>query len=103
MKPDKKHIAILAIPEMDDTTVTDARKLFFGYKEKEIITEGTFDDDVWGLCDEYARYHLDFSFDSSCLEFVEFSRRFHITAADGGTCTRLIAENFTYYEKNCLQ
>lgn len=80
MKPDKKHIAILAIPEMDDTTVTDARKLFFGYKEKEIITEGTFDDDVWGLCDEYARYHLDFSFDSSCLEFVEFSCRFHITA-----------------------
>lgn len=30
-----KHTAILAIPEIDDITINEARRLFLAYKEKE--------------------------------------------------------------------
>lgn len=72
-----KHTAILAISEIDETTINDARRLFFAYKKKNIITDGLFDDDRWSLCDEYARYHLDFQLDKKAFE--EFSFKMKIT------------------------
>lgn len=72
-----KYTAILAISEIDETTVNDARRLFFAYKEKNIITEGLFDDDRWSLCDEYAVYHLDFQLDEKAFE--EFGLKMKIT------------------------
>ena len=85
-----KHTAILAISEIDKTTINDARRLFFAYKEKSIITDGLFDDDRWSLCDEYARYHLDFQLDSKAFE--EFSFKMKITE-----------EEFINYMKTYLQ
>ena len=36
-----KHTAILAIPELDKTTVKEAKRLFFAYKDKNIIDDNT--------------------------------------------------------------
>lgn len=77
MKEKGKHTAILAISEIDETTISDARKKFSAYKKKDIIMEGLFDDDRWGLCDEYAKYHLDFRLDSE--RFEEFGYRMKLT------------------------
>ncbi|MDD6588646.1 MAG: hypothetical protein PUF29_08615 [Anaerobutyricum hallii] len=77
MKEKGKHTAVLAISEIDETTISDARKKFLAYKKKDIIMEGLFDDDRWGLCDEYAKYHLDFRLDSE--RFEEFGSRMKLT------------------------
>ena len=42
-----KYTAILAIPELDKTTVKEAKRLFFAYKDKNIIDNCIFDDDIW--------------------------------------------------------
>ena len=63
-----KHTATLAIREMDKTTENEARRLFFAYKEKGVITDGLFDDDVWTLSDDVYKYHLKFAFSEEAFE-----------------------------------
>lgn len=56
----KKYIPILTIPELDEASCKEARKLFFAYKDKKVITAGVFDDNRWSLTDEYANYTYNF-------------------------------------------
>ena len=44
-----KHVAILAIPEIDEITIKEAKRIFFAYREKDIISQSRFDDDIWDL------------------------------------------------------
>jgi hypothetical protein len=61
MEP-KKYFSILTIPEIDNASFTEARKLFFAFKDKRVITYGLFDEHLWGLTDEYANYSFNFNF-----------------------------------------
>lgn len=54
---------ILTIPDLDDISVKEARKIFLSYKEKATITDGYFDDSIWYLTDEYATYSFNFELD----------------------------------------
>ena len=76
----KRYTAILAIPNMDDTTVDEARRLFFAYRDSGVIRESMFDDPQWRLTDEYANYTLNFSLKEN--EFKEFGELFSISAND---------------------
>lgn len=58
-----KHTAILAIPEIDDITINEARRLFLAYKEKGIISNSNFDDDRWTLNNETTGFHFNFQID----------------------------------------
>lgn len=55
-----KHTAIFAIPEIDDITINEARRLFLAYKEKGIISNSNFDDDTWTLNNETTGFHFNF-------------------------------------------
>ena len=68
-----KYKAVLPIAEIDGATVRKARRLFSAYREKNVITEGAFEDDSWNMCDEYANYHLNFSLDSE--RYSAFAKR----------------------------
>lgn len=72
----EKYTSILAISEIDEATINNARKLFFAYKDKKIITDGLFDDDNWKLSDEYAVHYLNFRLDKEA--FKEFGLRLNI-------------------------
>lgn len=81
MMDNPKYTAIIAIANIDETTVQEAKRLFMSYRNTDVITSGSFDDDVWGVTDEYANYNLNFvikpdAFDSSgCflqMELEEF-------------------------------
>lgn len=76
--PENKFTSILVISEIDSTTVNDARKLFFGYKEKKVILDGLFDDDRWHLSDEYATYNFNFILDED--KYKSFGSRMNIEA-----------------------
>ena len=58
-----KYTAILAIPELDKTTVKEAKRLFFAYKDKNIIDNCIFDDDIWDLNNETTGFHFNFELD----------------------------------------
>ena len=55
-----KHVAILAIPELDEITIKEAKRIFFAYREKDIISQSRFDDDIWDLNNETSGYHFNF-------------------------------------------
>ena len=66
----KKYTSIISISEIDEITENDARRTFFSYKEKGIILDGLFDDDIWSLSDEYAHYSFDFTVNPK--QYTEF-------------------------------
>lgn len=66
----EKYISILTIPELDDTSYEEARRLFFAYKDKHVIIGGLFDEKAWALTDEYANFS--FNFDFSIDDFKEY-------------------------------
>lgn len=72
-----KHIEILAIPELDEITIKEARRIFFAYREKEIINQSRFDDDIWDLNNETSGYHFNFEIDSN--KFKKFGKELHLT------------------------
>lgn len=72
-----KHTTILAIPEMDDATVKEARSLFFAYKDKKIISDCVFDDDIWNLNNETTGFH--FNFEINVGSFSSFGNKLNIT------------------------
>lgn len=65
----EKFTAVLAIVSLDSIDLQKARSTFFAYKKQRIILDGLFEDDVWPMCDDVARYKLDFSIDKA--EFSE--------------------------------
>ena len=77
MNETTKFTSILTIPELDELSEKEARKLFLNYKHKSIITAGKFDDPKWFVTDEYANYTLDFNTeylaDSNFLFVLEIS------------------------------
>lgn len=73
----KKYIPILTIPELDEASCKEARKLFFAYKDKKVITAGGFDDNRWSLTDEYANYT--YNFDISGEEFAIYGKFIHMS------------------------
>lgn len=75
-----KYTTILAIPEIDETTVNEARRLFMAYKNKKIISDCNFDNNVWNLNNETTGFHFNFELDSE--KFQEFGKKLNITAAD---------------------
>lgn len=72
-----KHVAILAIPELDEITIKEAKRIFFAYREKDIISQSRFDDDIWDLNNETSGYHFNFEIDSS--RFKKFGEELHLT------------------------
>lgn len=56
----EKHKVEFAIPELDEVTEGEARKLFLAYRDKSVFLNSSFEDQKWIACDEYARYGLDF-------------------------------------------
>ena len=78
MTTDNKHYStVIAIPEIDTTTIEDARRQFFLYKDKRIVEAGCFDGDKWMLTNERDRRGLDFSLDEKA--FKDFSLQLHIS------------------------
>ena len=75
-----KHIAILAIPEIDETTVNEARKIFFAYKDKGIVTNCVFDDDIWNLNNETAGFRFNFQLDKD--KFKSFEKNLKINLSE---------------------
>jgi hypothetical protein len=67
-----KYTPILTISELDDATYAEARRLFWGYKDKKVITDGLFGDQVWVLTDEYSNLTFDFRISES--EFKEYGK-----------------------------
>lgn len=72
-----KHTAIIAIPELDETTVKEARRIFYGYRDKHIISECSFDDDMWYLNNETAGFRFNFRIEPDRLK--SFAERLCIT------------------------
>lgn len=72
-----KFTTILAIPELDETTVLESRRIFFAYKENRIIGNCIFDDDVWELNNETKGYH--FNFELNHKTFKPFGEKLNIT------------------------
>ena len=58
-----KYEALFSIPDFSDDLLSDARKAFRSAKSDGIITNGSFDDDVWLLTDEYATYSINYKVD----------------------------------------
>ena len=56
----KKFTVITPIADINDLSIKQAERIFFTYKDKKIITDGVFADDLWFLTDEYANYTFDF-------------------------------------------
>ena len=52
--------SVIMIPELNEFSYKEAKRLFLSYKEKGIITGGYFDDKSWSVTDEYANYGLNF-------------------------------------------
>lgn len=75
-----KHIEILAIPELDEITIKEARRIFFAYREKDIINQSRFDDDIWDLNNETSGYHFNFEIDSN--KFKKIGKELHLTEDD---------------------
>lgn len=75
-----KHTAILAIPEIDEITIKEARRLFLAYKEKGIISNSNFDDDRWALNNETTGFHFNFQIDKN--KFKQFGDDLKITYKD---------------------
>lgn len=75
-----KYTTILAIPEIDETTVNDARRLFMAYKNKKIISDCNFDNNVWNLNNETTGFHFNFELDSE--KFQGFGKKLNITEDD---------------------
>lgn len=84
-----KHTAILAIPEIDDITINEARRLFLAYKEKGIISNSNFDDDRWTLNNETTGFHFNFQIDKN--KFKQF-----------GDDLKITCENFKTYLKTFI-
>ena len=57
----EKVISILEIPDLNEATISEAKKKFLNYKQEGIITEGSFSDDKWCLTDEMKHVTLVFS------------------------------------------
>lgn len=74
------YSTIVAIPEIDETTINDARRQFFAYKGKRIVETGLFDDDKWMLSDERDRRGFDFTIDEAA--FHDFSTKLNITVSE---------------------
>lgn len=53
---DNRFMTFLAMPELNEKSVKQARRLMRGYKSQGILLEGTFDADEWLMSDEYATY-----------------------------------------------
>ena len=60
MENNSKFTMTIAIPNMDETTISQARKLFLAHKDAGVIKTGSFDQDVWYCTDEYSNVNLDF-------------------------------------------
>lgn len=56
-----KFSTILSIPTLDEFTVQDAKSLFLGYKDRNVIIHGSFEDNKWFMSDEYSNVNLNFS------------------------------------------
>lgn len=74
------YSSVIAIPEIDEITIADARRQFFAYKGKKIVETGLFDDDNWMLSDERDRRGFDFSINEA--EFHDFSTKLNITVSE---------------------
>lgn len=59
----EKHKVTFAIPEIDEATEAEARKLFQAYRNNRVFLNSSFEDQKWFACDEYARYGLNFHCD----------------------------------------
>ena len=66
----EKVRSVIAIAEITETTVNEAKRMFRAYKEQDVINDCYFDDDVWHLNDETRGYNFDFSLDNS--EYARF-------------------------------
>ena len=66
----EKVRTVIAIAEITETTVKEAKRMFRAYKEQDVINDCYFDDDVWHLNDETRGYNFDFSLDNS--EYARF-------------------------------
>ena len=75
-----KYTAILAIPELNTATVTNARKRFSAFCDKKVIRNSLFEDDVWVFNDEYAIYHLNFEVD--CDRYAAFGKRMKMSVLE---------------------
>ena len=66
----EKVRTVIAIAEITETTVKEAKRMFRAYKEQDVINDCYFDDDVWHLNDETRGYNFEFSLDNS--EYARF-------------------------------
>lgn len=76
----EKHDVTFAIPDLNETTVGDARKLFTAYRDRKVFLNASFEDQKWLACDEYARYGLNFSIDDE--EYRAFRNSLDISKED---------------------
>lgn len=53
---------ILSINEMDESCIEKAKEIFSVYKEKKILEDCLFEDDVWKSTDEYSNVGIYFNF-----------------------------------------
>lgn len=77
MNTSEHFTTIIAISEIDNTVVDEARRKFFAYRDKDIIVSGLFDDDRWILSDERDRRGFDFTIDDNA--FKAFGARLNIS------------------------
>lgn len=76
----EKYMVILTIPNIDETTIEEAQKNFYAYREKQIIKHGTFEDNIWPISDEYANYNLNFELQEE--NYREFGQKYNIAYED---------------------
>ena len=73
-----KFTMTIAIPNMDETTISQARKLFLAHKASGVIKTGYFDEQKWYCTDEYANVNLDYNIEN----FDDYSLYLHMSVED---------------------
>lgn len=68
----EKYSITFAIPNMNETTITQARHLFFGYIQSGVIKSCTFDSNIWFTTDEYSNVNLDFRINADEYMYSEY-------------------------------
>ncbi len=74
-----KFSITFAIPNMDETTIVQARHLFLGYLKNDVIKSSSFDDDIWFTTDEYSNVNFDFRIKPKDYQYSEY---LHISIED---------------------
>ena len=87
----EKVISILEIPDLNEATISEAKKKFLNYKQEGIITEGSFSDDKWCLTDEMKHVTLVFSINT--IKANSLLESLGITEDEFKVYLQLITEN----------